>query len=80
MKREAYASSKTCEWETPIELFDKLNDIYGFEIDVCATRENAKCPKFFTKEDDGLMQDWYGCCWMNPPVWQGNRKMDEKGV
>lgn len=67
MKREVYASSKTCEWETPIELFDKLNDIYGFEIDVCATRENAKCLKFFTKEDNGLMQDWYGCCWMNPP-------------
>lgn len=67
MKRDVYASSATCEWETPVELFDKLNDIYGFEIDVCATRENAKCPKFFTKEDDGLKQDWYGCCWMNPP-------------
>ena len=67
MNRAVYASSATCEWETPADLFDKLNDIYGFDMDVCATRENAKCAKFFTKDDDGLKQDWIGCCWMNPP-------------
>lgn len=60
-------SSATDEWATPQEFFDALNAEFGFELDVCATPENAKCPKYFTKEDDGLSQTWSGVCWMNPP-------------
>lgn len=67
MKREVYASSATCEWETPQEFFDRLNDQYHFDLDVCATPENAKCERYFTREQDGLDQEWSGCCWMNPP-------------
>jgi len=65
-------SSKTDLWSTPQELFDKLNTIHGFTLDVCATQENAKCKKFFTQEIDGLKQDWTGnVCWMNPPYGRG---------
>lgn len=60
-------SSQTPEWATPQWLFDRLNAEFAFTLDVCATAENAKCPKFFTKEDDGLKQEWSGRCWMNPP-------------
>lgn len=60
-------SSKTDEWETPQDLFDRLNDKYHFTLDVCATPENAKCPQYFTKQQDGLKQEWIGICWMNPP-------------
>lgn len=60
-------SSATPEWATPQAFFDKLNLIYGFELDVCATPENAKCVRYFTKEQDGLTQEWRGVCWMNPP-------------
>lgn len=60
-------SSATDLWETPQDFFDKLNLKFNFETDVCATQENAKCAKFFTKQDDGLKQDWRGVCWMNPP-------------
>lgn len=60
-------SSKSYEWETPQWLFDKYDKLYNFDIDVCATSENAKCKKFFTKGDDGLRQVWSGSCWMNPP-------------
>ncbi len=60
-------SSKTPEWETPQALFDRLNEEFGFGLDVCATPENAKCVKFYTKEEDGLLQDWSGVCWCNPP-------------
>lgn len=67
MKREVYASSATCEWETPQDFFEKLNEEYHFELDVCATADNAKCERYFTKEQDGLKQEWKGCCWMNPP-------------
>jgi phage N-6-adenine-methyltransferase len=60
-------SSATDLWATPQDLFDRLHAQYRFETDVCATPENAKCPKFFTKAQDGLAQQWDGVCWMNPP-------------
>lgn len=60
-------SSKTDLWSTPQEFFDKYDEIYNFNVDVCATDENAKCEKYFTQEQDGLAQEWVGVCWMNPP-------------
>lgn len=61
-------TSKSCEWETPQWLFDKLNREFNFTLDVCATQKNAKCDKYFTKIEDGLKQDWSkDICWMNPP-------------
>jgi phage N-6-adenine-methyltransferase len=60
-------SSQTDLWATPQEFFDKLNSEFNFELDVCARHENAKCKKYFTKEQDGLAQEWKGVCWMNPP-------------
>ena len=51
-------SSKTDLWYTPQEFFAKYNAIYNFELDVCATPDNAKCEKYFTVEDDGLKQQW----------------------
>jgi len=61
-------SSATPEWATPQELFDQLNKEFNFTLDPCATKENAKCPKFYTKEDDGLSRDWTGeKIFMNPP-------------
>lgn len=29
-------SSKDQTWETPQDLFDKLNEVFKFELDVCA--------------------------------------------
>lgn len=60
-------TSKTDLWSTPQDLFDVLDSIYHFTIDVCAAPENAKCERYFTPEDDGLSQSWNGICWMNPP-------------
>lgn len=71
-------SSKTDMWETPQVLFDELDKEFHFELDVCATPENAKCVEFYTKEQDGLKQPWNCTCWCNPPygrdVWQWVRK------
>ena len=78
MHRDVFASSATCEWATPQELFDRLNAQYHFETDVCATAENAKCGKFYTKEQDGLKQEWRGVCWMNPPYGKEIGKWMEK--
>jgi|SRR5215831_2010472 len=63
----AHLSSDTDEWATPQDLFDDLDAEFGFELDVCASDENAKCVRRFTAADDGLAQEWTGTCWMNPP-------------
>lgn len=61
-------SSVETAWETPQELFDKLHRKYNFTLDVCALPHNAKLPRYFTPEDDGLSKSWSGeICWMNPP-------------
>jgi phage N-6-adenine-methyltransferase len=61
-------SSTTDEWETPRSLFDELDRIFGgFTLDPCATNANAKCARFYTREDDGLSQPWTGKVFMNPP-------------
>jgi len=61
-------SSKNHAWATPRALFDSLNAEFGpFELDPCASVENAKCERFFTKEQDGLKQEWAGKVFMNPP-------------
>ena len=67
MNTDLMFSSAKCEWETPQATFDALNAEFGFEIDVCALPENAKCARYFTPEMDGLAQSWEGVCWMNPP-------------
>lgn len=51
-------SSKTDEWATPQEFFDKLNEEFNFQLDVCADQSNAKCQRYFSKEQDGLAQSW----------------------
>lgn len=53
-------SSKEEVWATPQDFFDHLDEEFNFTLDPCALPENAKCAKFYTPEDDGLMQDWGG--------------------
>ena len=61
-------SSTTDLWATPQDFFDELNEEFEFTLDPCATPDNAKCAKFFTKEQDGLKQDWTGeRVFCNPP-------------
>lgn len=68
MLTSGLTSSNTDEWATPQDLFDALDATFHFTLDPCATPENAKCAKFYTKEQDGLKQDWGGdVIWCNPP-------------
>jgi len=61
-------SSQTNEWATPQDFFNELNKEFNFTLDPCATKENAKCQKFYTFEDDGLKQSWDGQrTFCNPP-------------
>lgn len=60
MRISACLSSKSVEWATPREFFNKLDEEFHFDLDPCSTHENAKCVKHYTIEEDGLSQDWGG--------------------
>lgn len=60
MNRELMFKSTTDNVETPQWLFDSLDAVFHFDLDACATSENAKCRKFYTKEDDALKKSWGG--------------------
>ena len=57
---KALFSSKTDQWATPKEFFDKLNAEFNFDLDPCADETNHKTPRYFTKEENGLLQEWGG--------------------
>lgn len=58
------------DWETPGELFSKLDKEFIFGLDAAAEPDNTKVPwNYYTKRDDGLSQPWTGvsAAWCNPP-------------
>ena len=46
--------------ETPEYLFKRLSAVFNFTLDVCALPENAKCKDYYTPNDDGLSNHWWG--------------------
>jgi len=61
------------DWETPVELFNEINDEFNFTLDAAASEENKKVDNFYSKEDDGLSRSWSKqVVWVNPPY--GDRK------
>lgn len=79
MNTNVMFSSQTDMWSTPQDFFDKLNDEFHFTLDPCADEFNHKCDRYFTKEDDGLKQDWGGeTVFCNPPYGREIVKWVEK--
>ena len=61
-------SSNTCEWATPKNFFNELNNEFHFTLDPCATELNHKCDKYYTIKENGLEQNWKGeIVFCNPP-------------
>ena len=74
------------EWATPPEIFDPLNKLFKFDLDVCATYENRKVHHYLGSAptaiygdyncrvaQDGLAWGWgNNVCYMNPPYSRGN--------
>ncbi len=73
-------SSKTGNWATPQEFFDKLDWRFGpFDLDPCASAFNTKCSNFYTEAEDGLSKDWSGHnVFINPPYGRGIEKWIKK--
>ena len=61
-------TSTTDLWNTPQAFFDELNAEFHFTLDPCANDDNHKCDKYYTEQQDGLLQDWGGqIVFCNPP-------------
>ena len=72
-------SSTSSEWQTPHAFYDKLDATFSFDLDPCATPLTAKCEKYFTPKENGLLQDWSGHrVFMNPPYGRGVDKWLKK--
>jgi phage N-6-adenine-methyltransferase len=67
LETRAMGSSDSAEWPTPQWLFDVLDAEFRFTTDVCAVADYAKCDHYYSPEDNGLVQEWTGSCFMNPP-------------
>ena len=79
MNTDLMFSSKDDSWETPPSLFNILDMEFNFTLDPCCTKQTAKCKKFFTKEEDGLIQDWSkDIVFVNPPYGREIGKWVEK--
>ena len=69
------------EWETPPRLFQFLDRMFGFQLDVAATDENRLCRLWYTKERSGLEQPWAPhVTWLNPPYGRSIGKWLQKAL
>lgn len=60
------------EWGTPQYLFEPLNKIFNFTIDLCATETNKKLDRYYDKEQNSLLQNWDNeIGFLNPPYGRG---------
>lgn len=56
--KSSTVQSKKDLWQTPEELFLALDIEFDFDLDVCASKENALCDLYFSEERCALKYDW----------------------
>jgi phage N-6-adenine-methyltransferase len=75
LSRVLFSSGKD-DWETPQDVFEKLDKEFNFTLDPCCVPETAKCEKYYTPIEDGLLQDWGGeTAFVNPPYSSGQQDL-----
>lgn len=74
MTELAFAGRHTCdspEWYTPTLFVDAAREVMGgIDLDPASheeANERLQIPRFFTEADNGLLRDWFGRVFINPP-------------
>lgn len=64
------------DYSTPQWLFDILDQVFNFETDLAADKNNKKCNEYLDEELNSLEREWGfdGWSWLNPPY---GRKIGE---
>lgn len=59
------------EWYTPTKYIEAARTVMGsIDLDPAScevANRTVKASRYFTKEDNGLAQQWHGNIWLNPP-------------
>lgn len=71
----AYMSNRM-DWETPTDLFSKLDDEFHFTLDAAASATNHKCQKYYTAEDSAFDHAWGG----GDGILQSTIRQDDRGM
>jgi len=63
--------SSNNEWYTPHKYIEAAREVMGdIDLDPAScelANKTVQAKQYYTKEDNGLMQRWYGRVWCNPP-------------
>jgi site-specific DNA-methyltransferase (adenine-specific) len=60
-------------WETPLNIFKSLDAEFNFTLDPCCEKHTAKCKKYYTPKENGLIKSWESeSCFVNPPYSRNN--------
>jgi phage N-6-adenine-methyltransferase len=56
-------------WQTPLDLFNQLDNEFHFILDACTSEDNPLgTPYFYTEREHGLCNPWAPCpVFVNPP-------------
>ena len=80
MVDRVHYSSEKMDWGTPWDLFEKLDHVFGFQIDAAAAEYNTKIPRYFSEDMNALDLNWVEeaerlgvapVFWLNPPYGRG---------
>lgn len=70
----AYMSNRM-DWETPTDLFSKLDNEFHFTLDAASSATNHKCQKYYTAEDSAFDHEWGGDGILQSAIRQGDLGM-----
>jgi len=64
-------SEKSNEWYTPAKYIEAARTVMGsIDLDPAScelANRTVKAARYYSKEENGLAQAWYGNVWLNPP-------------